>query len=114
MKDFVGRFHRAGGIVITGTDCTPQCGYGIQDELRLLVDAGLTPAAALRAATSDAARVLGWADSVGVVKAGYVADLVILEADPLRDIANAGRVRAVVANGRFLDVAASRVPGFPH
>jgi imidazolonepropionase-like amidohydrolase len=103
MKAFVRRFHEAGGIVTAGTDCVPLCGYGIHDELRLLVEAGLTPAAALRAATTDAARVLGWADRVGSIRETMLADLVVLTANPLHDIRNVTRVDAVVREGRYLD-----------
>jgi imidazolonepropionase-like amidohydrolase len=106
MKDFVRRFHAAGGMVIAGTDCVltiPYCGYDLQDELRLLVDAGLPPAAALRAATLDAARALGWSDRLGRVEAGALADLVLLDGDPLTDIGNTGRIHAVITRGRYLD-----------
>ena len=103
MKDFVRRFRRAGGVVITGTDCILGCGYGIADELRLLVDSGLSPVEALRAATSDAASVLGWGDRVGRVEAGAAADLLVLDEDPLRDVRNVTTLRALVINGRHLD-----------
>jgi imidazolonepropionase-like amidohydrolase len=106
MKDFVRRFHDAGGVIITGTDCLPACGHGLHDELRLLVSAGLSPAAALRAATVGAARVLGWHDRVGRVATGHLADLVVVNGNPLQDVGNAGRVHAVVANGRYIDRAA--------
>jgi imidazolonepropionase-like amidohydrolase len=106
MKDFVRRFHSAGGVITAGTDCIPRCGYGLQDELRLLVDAGLSPAAALRAATLHAARVLGWQERVGRIAPGTEADLVLLDGDPLSDIRNAERVNAVVTRGRYLDHAA--------
>jgi len=104
-KDFVRRFRAAGGLITAGTDCMPSCGYGIADELRLLVEAGLSPAEALRAGTSDAARVLGWGDRLGRVEAGTLGDLVLLDGDPLADIRNTGRVRAVVSDGRYLDRA---------
>jgi imidazolonepropionase-like amidohydrolase len=103
MKDFVRRFRAAGGVITAGTDCMPSCGYGLADELRLLVEAGLSPAEALRAGTSDAARALGWGDRLGRLETGLLADLVLLDDDPLKDIRNAARVRAVVANGRYLD-----------
>lgn len=57
----------------------------------------------LRAATVSAARVVGAADSLGSIDVGKIADLVLLDADPLVDIRNAARIHAVVANGRLLD-----------
>ena len=106
MMNFVHRFHAAGGVVLAGTDCVPRCGYGLHEELRLLVAAGLTPAAALRAATLDPARALGWSAKVGRVAPGLAADLVLLAGDPLADIRNVARIEAVVTNGRYLDRAA--------
>ena len=103
MKEFVRRFHDAGGVITVGTDCLPACGYGLHDELRLLVSAGLTPAAALRAATLSAARILRWDDRLGRVAPGLVADLVVLDGNPLQDIRHAGRVHAVISDGRYLD-----------
>jgi imidazolonepropionase-like amidohydrolase len=103
MKEFVRRFHDAGGVITVGTDCLPACGYGLHDELRLLVSAGLTPAAALRAATLSAARILRWDDRLGRVAPGLVADLVVLDGNPLQDIRHAGRVHAVITDGRYLD-----------
>jgi imidazolonepropionase-like amidohydrolase len=103
MKRFVARFRAAGGVVVTGTDGRPFYAGGIHDELRLLVEAGLTPAAALRAATFDAARVLRWQNRVGSVAPGRFADLLILDANPLEDIRNAARINAIVLGGRFID-----------
>lgn len=67
----------------------------------MLVEAGLTPLEALRTATINPARVLGLADSLGSVEVGKLADLVLLDADPLADIRNTQRIRAVVADGRL-------------
>jgi imidazolonepropionase-like amidohydrolase len=79
-------------------------GFDLHAELaRLVDDLGMTPSEALRAATLDPARFLGMADSLGTVEAGKLADLVLLDADPLADIRNTRRIRAVVANGRLLD-----------
>ena len=102
MKDFVRRFHAAGGTITTGTDCLPWCGYGLPDELRLLVDSGLTPGAALRAATIDSAKALRW-PNMGRIAPGFSADLVLLDANPLQNIANVRRVHAVIVGGRYLD-----------
>ena len=67
----------------------------------LLVEAGLSPAEALRAATLHAAALLGDADA-GTIAAGKRADLVLLDGDPLADIANTRKIRAVVYGGRLL------------
>jgi imidazolonepropionase-like amidohydrolase len=93
----------AGVILLAATDVgIPMLvpGLSLHEELELLVAAGLTPLAALRAATVNPARVLGLADELGSVEAGKLADLVLLDADPLADIANTQRIRAVVADGR--------------
>ena len=105
MKRFVRRFHEAGGMVIAGTDARPYPVAAIHDELRLLVEAGLTPAAALRAATFDAARALRWQNQVGSVAPGRFADLLILDANPLTDIANTRKINAIVLDGRFIDAS---------
>jgi len=100
---------RAGVPLLAGTDAGALFTYpgsSLHDELVQLVRAGLTPAAALRAATLDPARFLGAADSMGTVAAGKVADLVLLDADPLADIRNTQRIAAVVLRGRRLDRAA--------
>jgi FtsP/CotA-like multicopper oxidase with cupredoxin domain/imidazolonepropionase-like amidohydrolase len=96
---------RAGVPLLAGTDVTNPWqvpGFSLHEELALLVEAGLTPAEALRAATVSAARYANMADSLGTVARGKVADLVLLDADPLLDIGNAASIRAVVLNGRYL------------
>jgi imidazolonepropionase-like amidohydrolase len=105
----VGMMRREGVGVLAGTDvANPYCvpGFSLHEELALLVEAGLTPAQALRAATADAARFLGRLESSGTVAYGKLADLVLLDADPLDDVRNTTRIRAVVARGRYLDRAA--------
>lgn len=72
-------------------------------ELELLVEAGLTPLDALRAATQGAAVALGVGDRLGVIVEGAIADLVVLDSDPLKDIRNTRRIRAVVKQGQFVD-----------
>ncbi|HEX7242350.1 MAG TPA: amidohydrolase family protein, partial [Longimicrobiaceae bacterium] len=105
----VGAMHRAGVPILAGTDVlNPYIfpGYSLHDELELLARAGLSPLDALRTATLNPARYLGRADSLGTVAAGKLADLVLLDADPLADVRNTRRIRAVVAGGRYLDRAA--------
>lgn len=95
---------RAGVPLLIGTDAplAPALpGEGVHEEMALLVRAGLTPAQALRAATWEPARYLGATDSLGRVASGQVADLVVLEANPLEDVASVRRIAAVVANGQL-------------
>ena len=86
---------------IANADTFP--GFSLQDELGYLVDAGLTPVEALQCATINAARWLGRVGSLGTVETGKLADLVLLDANPLADIRIARKIRAVVMNGRLLD-----------
>jgi hypothetical protein len=107
----VGMLHRAGVALLPGTDAplrNSPPGFGLHSELALLVRGGLTPFEALRAATLEPARYFGMLDSLGSVAPGKLADLVLLEANPLADIGNARRVSAVIANGRLFDAAARR------
>ena len=98
----------AGVRLLAGTD-TPQPfvypGFSLHDELKLLVKAGLTPLEALRAATYNPAQYFNSLDSLGTVAPGKLADLVVLDANPLDDIANTRRINAVIANGRLYDRA---------
>lgn len=97
-----GEAYRAGVPVLVGTD-TAIGGFRYHDEMSLLVRAGLTPAEVLRAATIDAARYAGAEARYGTVAVGKMADLIILDADPLADIRNARRIRAVLLGGRLYD-----------
>ena len=100
----VGEMYRAGVPILAGTDAmNPECftGFSIHDELALLVDAGLTPQAALQAATRNAARFMGQLDRRGTIEVGKIADMVLLDADPLADIHNSRSIRAVVLNGKL-------------
>jgi imidazolonepropionase-like amidohydrolase len=100
--------HRAGVRMLAGTDtgaldCFP--GFSLHDELELLVQAGLTPMEALQAATRNPAQFLNQLDDRGTVERGKLADLVLLDANPLNDIRNTRKLRAVVVNGRLLKKA---------
>ena len=92
--------------LLAGTDvATPWTvpGLTLHDELSALVEAGLTPLEALRTATLNPARYFDKTSELGAVAPGMVADLVLLDGNPLADIRNARRISAVVANGRYLD-----------
>jgi Amidohydrolase family len=77
-------------------------GFCLHDELQILSEAGLSPLQAIQAATINPAKLLGREATQGSVAAGKRADLVLLEADPVADIANTRRIAAVVVSGRFL------------
>lgn len=81
-------------------------GFSLHAELAIFVAEGLTPLSALQAATLNPAKLLRGTDSLGTVARGKLADLVLLDADPLADIANTKAIRAVVANGHYFDRAA--------
>ena len=96
--------------ILTGTDWSDYleekgalAGASLHDELRLLVDSGFTPLEVLRAATLNPSLFLGLSDSLGTIEAGKIADLVVLEANPLGDIRNTKRIVAVISEGRLLD-----------
>ena len=105
----VGLMHRSGARLLAGSDTmNPYIypGFSLHDELALLVEAGLTPLEALRAATVNPAVFLGIDKTLGTIESGKLADLVLLDANPLVDIRNTTKINAVIANGRLFDRAA--------
>jgi imidazolonepropionase-like amidohydrolase len=101
----VGAMQKAGVGILAGTDTgNPYCipGFSLHDELQLLVRAGLTPLEALQAATLNPARFLGKENDFGSLRVGKIANLVLLEADPLDDIENTTKIAAVILYGQFL------------
>jgi imidazolonepropionase-like amidohydrolase len=92
--------------VMAGTDAGSVLvfpGFSLHEELHLLVvDAGLSPLQALQAATINPAKYLGLTDSFGAIEKGKIADLVLLNANPLENIDNTRKVEAVIINGRYL------------
>jgi imidazolonepropionase-like amidohydrolase len=97
---------KAGAKFVAGTDVpvlplVP--GFALHRELDLLVEGGLSPLQALQAATRNAAAAAGKLDDAGTIEKGKRADLVLLDADPLVDIGNTRRIRAVITRGRLLD-----------
>jgi imidazolonepropionase-like amidohydrolase len=103
-----GILHRAGVTLLAGTDSPePYCppGTSLHQELEMLVESGLPPAAAIRSATLNNAVALGWADRLGTIEPGKVADLVLLDANPLDRVANTRTIAKVFRGGLAVDPA---------
>src|SRR5262249_43788889 len=77
-------------------------GESLHDELALLVRSGFTPMEALQTATLNPAIYLGLLDTLGTIEKGKIADLVLLEANPLEDISNTRTVSPVILRGRMI------------
>jgi len=100
----VGRMNRDGVLLLAGTDIAGSRipGFSLHDELSMLVKAGLNPLQALQTATLNPAIVLNRTQDFRSIEAGKIADLVLLDANPLENIDNTGRISAVVLKGRLL------------
>jgi imidazolonepropionase-like amidohydrolase len=104
--EMVNKLHRAGVPFMAGTDAAAGVhvlpGFSLHDELALFVKAGFTPMEALQTATLNPAKFLGRVADQGTLEKGKVADLVLLDANPLEDIGNTRKIRSIVLAGRFL------------
>jgi hypothetical protein len=103
---FVKRLHDAGVKILAGTDSdTPYTipGFNLHDELKMFVAGGLTPFEALQTATINAAEYQNKLNSLGTIEKGKLADLVLLDENPLVDISSTRQIFAVVLNGRLLN-----------
>jgi imidazolonepropionase-like amidohydrolase len=108
----IGMMQRAGVGILAGTDFArkrseypypvTQPGTDLHEELALFVEAGMTPLEALQTATLNPAKYLNIQKDYGTVEKGKIADLVLLDANPLNNIANTKKISAVVVNGRYL------------
>jgi imidazolonepropionase-like amidohydrolase len=104
MRYAVKALHDGGARLIVGTDAlTPYVvpGFSVHEELNHLVDAGLTPYEAIKAATRDAAEFVDALDEWGTVAVGRRADLILVDANPLEDVANASKQIGVMLRGRW-------------
>ena len=105
MVQLLGKMHKAGVPIVAGTD-----GAGIElvRELEIYVEAGMTPAEALATATIVPAKLVGQDKKTGSIKAGKVADLVLVEGDPSKRIGDLRQTRVVMLDGKLLDADALR------
>ncbi len=112
MRDLNARFHtmipamqQAGVMILAGSDAGAYNSYvypgiSLHKELELMVEAGLTPAQALRTATINGARVMGKAAAYGSIEKGKVADLVLLDKNPLENISHTQNIHTVIFGGK--------------
>ncbi len=107
--EVVNAMHRAGIPFLAGTDTPPGVyifpGFSLHEELQRFVAAGFTPMEALQTATLNPAKFFGIDDRLGTIEKGKLADMVLLDANPLDDIRNTQKIAAVIVSGRYLSRA---------
>jgi hypothetical protein len=113
MVEFVGIMYKAGVPIVAGTDDVP--GFTLHSELALLVKAGLTPAQALQVATRNGARYTRTSNDRGSIAPGKLADIVLVDGDPTKNIEDVRKVSAVITRGfliypREIDAALGIAP----
>lgn len=105
FAETVGLMHTAGVPMLAGTDCPPVLDYApglaVHFELQALVQAGLSPLAALQTATLSPARFFAVEDKLGSIATGKLADMVLLKKNPLDDIRNTRQIAAVFCRGQY-------------
>ena len=104
--EMVKTMHSAGIPFLAGTDTPPGVyifpGFSLHEELQRFVAAGFTPVEALQTATINPAKFFGKENELGTIEKGKLADLVLLDANPLDDIRNTQKISGVVVNGHYL------------
>src|SRR5215468_8996531 len=111
MLKFVGMAKRAGARVVVGSHSSvphAERGWAYQREMELFVESGMAPMEAIVAATMENARFFRIDDRLGSVEAGKLADLILVEGDPLKEIGALRRVRRVMLNGKWVTMASNR------
>jgi Imidazolonepropionase and related amidohydrolases len=105
MLKFVGMAKRAGARVVVGSHSNvphAERGWAYQREMELFVESGMAPMEAIVAATMENARFFRIDDRLGSVEAGKLADLILVEGDPLKDFGALRRIRRVMLNGKWV------------
>ena len=108
LKPFLKEFHKKGGKVLIGTDAlVPSTipGISLHEELEEFVDAGLSPYAALKIATTNTYEFLGESDKAGTIEAGKVANLLLLDKNPLENISNTKSINGIFIQNKWISKA---------
>ena len=100
MIEFTGLLYRSGVPIVAGTDALP--GFSLHSELALYVQAGLSPAQALKVASFDAAKIAGVDRELGAIKSGKLADMIIVDGDPTLNIEDIRKVDLVITKGKYI------------
>ncbi len=105
LQEFVFQLVKAGGNVVTGTDAGAAVipGISLHREMEFMVAAGLSPMQAIQAATKVGADYLGMGRELGTIEEGKLADLIVVDGNPLENIAHARRIEAVIKNGEIVE-----------
>jgi hypothetical protein len=104
IEDLIRRFVQAGGIIRAGSDPNNGLpGLGVHQEMVMFVEAGLTPMQALQSATINVARAFRKDKDFGTVEPGKIADIIVVDGDPLKDIWATQNVKTVVLGGKVVD-----------
>jgi imidazolonepropionase-like amidohydrolase len=104
MLAFIGELHRSGVTIVAGTDAL--AGFSLHRELELYAQAGIPNADVLRIATLVPAQILNREKDLGTIEAGKLADLIVIDGNPLANISDIRKVRVVVKDGRVYEPAA--------
>jgi imidazolonepropionase-like amidohydrolase len=105
VAEFLRKYVQAGGKVIAGTDSGIMPGVSLHYEMQMLVDAGIPPMKAIQAATVWGAESIGQQKDLGTIEPGKLADITVIEGNPLSDIAATKNIRMVIKDGSVLDTA---------
>jgi imidazolonepropionase-like amidohydrolase len=101
--EFLRQYAEAGGKIIAGTDAGIMPGLSLHYEMQMLVDAGISPMKVLQAATLWGAESFGQGRELGSVEVGKLADITVIEGDPLKDIGATKNIRLVIKDGKVVD-----------
>jgi len=105
IEEFTRKYAEAGGKVVAGTDAGYIPGLSLNYEMQMIADAGVPPMKVIMSATKWAAEVMGKDKDLGTVEPGKLADITVIEGDPLADIAAAQNVRMVIKDGKVVDTS---------